>query len=55
MMWKFHRGYAVIDLDYYDIERFALETERDFVFSVEGLSVCVHCGYQCISHAVKTL
>ena len=31
------------------------QTERDFVFSVEGLSVRVHCGYQYISHAVKTL
>ena len=29
MMWKFHCGYAVIDLDYCDIEWFALETKRD--------------------------
>jgi len=29
MMWKFHCGYAVIDLDYCDIEWFALETNRD--------------------------
>ena len=29
MMWKFHRGYAVIDLDYHDIKWFALEMNRD--------------------------
>ena len=29
MMWKFHRGYAVIDLDYCDIEWFALEKNRN--------------------------
>ena len=29
MMWKFHCGYAVIDLDYGDIEWFDLDTNRD--------------------------
>ena len=35
MMWKFHCGYAVIDLDYCDIEWFALETNRDHSVIIE--------------------